>query len=662
MSKRVELGLVVLILAVGALFRFLWLDTIPAGWHHDEALMGIMASEVFRGISRPIFFPAFLGQEPLYVYLSAGMMWLMGGDQGILPLRIVSALLGVATIGVTYALGREMFNRRVGLIGSALIALSFWQILLDRDGYRVPTQPLLEGLAVLFLWKATKRQSLWWYVAAGVALGGTIYTYLGARAFPGVLVLFGLWWLVVHGWPKARVRMGLGVFVVVAALVAAPLLYYFATNPGTFSARISQLSVIDPGLTDQNPLMTIVRNTGRLLAAFTVRSFGLWRFDLASQPIFQWGVGLLFYVGIIAAIRDILRRRAASAMVIAWIAVMLVPCILSTDVGGYALRAVGLAPAIFLLPALGFVALWDWLVPRVPQPRQQMAHFAFTGLIVAILLFEGALTYRHYFVSWANHPEVAKETMADVVVAARFLDQEAAPDSEDVFVSSQYCPHPTIAHLAPSVFPKVRWFDGATTIVFSPTSGKNALYAFPMSALPTQLDRFMPAEARVKQVNLADGSVEMAAYRLPPEQTRAAVDKILADPSLVRANKTLGDELELLSYQVQPRVKLGDPLTITAVWRVLKGAPSKDYVIFSHFLNDKNGLYRQVDSTDFRSSAWRAGDVFVGQYVMDIKNWVPTGKYSVVIGVYERPSLQRLPIQGENSDQVLLGYVDVVGE
>ena len=57
--------------------------------------------------------------------------------------------------------------------------------------------------------------------------------------------------------------------------------------------------------------------------------------------------------------------------------------------------------------------------------------------------------------------------------------------------------------------------------------------------------------------------------------------------------------------------------------RVLRDAPSKDYLILTHLLNDTGGLYRQADSTDCCSVAWWADDVFVGQCVMDSKDWLP---------------------------------------
>jgi predicted membrane-bound mannosyltransferase len=122
------------ILLGAALLRLLWLERYPAGWHHDEALMGVMAGEVYRGEGRPVFFPQYLGQEPLYIYLSAGMMALLGGEQDPLPLRLTSALVGLLTVGLTFLLARELFGTRVGFFAAALMATSFWQVMSSRNG------------------------------------------------------------------------------------------------------------------------------------------------------------------------------------------------------------------------------------------------------------------------------------------------------------------------------------------------------------------------------------------------------------------------------------------------------------------------------------------------------------------------------------------------
>jgi len=626
--------------------------------------MGVMASEVYRGIQRPIFFPGYLGQEPLYIYLSAGLMWLMGGNQDILPLRITSALLGTATVSVTYLLGREMFGRRVGLIGASLLGLSLWQVMLSREAYRVISQPLLEGLAIFLLFRALRRESLRYYVAAGVALGGSIYTYLGARLFPGVLVLFAIWWVLTKGWPSAEKRRGWVVLAFVAVVVAAPLLIYFATHPGTFSARVNQVLIFQSGVLEagQSPIRALVENIIKLLSTFTVRGETLWRYNVSGRPIFVGTVALLFYAGVVAVIYGVVRRRAAHAMVVAWFVVMMFPSFLSYDVGAYTFRSMGLVPMLYLVPAVGFVAIWDLAATRLPRKWQsRKTHGVFVALIAVILLVDGATTYRDYFTVWANSFGAAYENMDDIVAAARFLDREAQPSKEDIFVSTDLQPHAVVAHLAPTIYPYVRWFDGNSTIVFPAGGTRDTLYLFPYSALPKQLDRYLPPEAVVERSFFQNGATKLVAYRLTPTQIEASLERVLENPSFVKVSRNLGDQVELIAYSVDQRVEQGEGLQVSAVWRVLKDAPSQEYVEFSHLLDQKGAMWAQYDSPAFPTREWRAGDIVVGQYNLTVGKEVPAGKYSVAWGVYDRATLDRLPVKGEGGqeDTIQLGFVKV---
>src|SRR5581483_11712199 len=252
---------VVAILAVAAALRFFWLDRYPPGWHHDEALMGVMAGEVYRGDERPIFFRQYLGQEPLYIYLSAGTMALLGGDQDILPLRLTSAAVGLLTVVLTFLLGRRLFGTRVGVLSMALIGVSFWQVMSSRNGYRSITQPLLEAATAYLFAVARARNGLYWYAVSGLALGATLYTYLGARAFPAVFVGFGLLLLLRGARPKRGDLLRTAVFAGVAALVVAPLAAFFLANPGTFSARMEQVFIFRPQVSGGHPWRLLADNT-----------------------------------------------------------------------------------------------------------------------------------------------------------------------------------------------------------------------------------------------------------------------------------------------------------------------------------------------------------------------------------------------------------------
>src|SRR5450759_930278 len=69
----------VLITALAAAFRFWKLDSIPPGFHYDEAYE---AGEAWRVITQPgyhpIFFPGNFGVEPMFIYLTALAFRLFG--------------------------------------------------------------------------------------------------------------------------------------------------------------------------------------------------------------------------------------------------------------------------------------------------------------------------------------------------------------------------------------------------------------------------------------------------------------------------------------------------------------------------------------------------------------------------------------------------------
>src|SRR5262249_58319578 len=79
-------------LAAG-LLRVWDLPSLPPGLHHDEAIEGLNALSILDG--RPRFwFPAGGGREPLFMYLAAASVWLLGPTA--LALRLLAA--GASTV------------------------------------------------------------------------------------------------------------------------------------------------------------------------------------------------------------------------------------------------------------------------------------------------------------------------------------------------------------------------------------------------------------------------------------------------------------------------------------------------------------------------------------------------------------------------------------
>ncbi len=645
-TRRTALGAsVVAILVVAAALRFVWLDRYPPGWHHDEALMGVMAGEVYRGDERPIFFRQYLGQEPLYIYLSAGMMALLGGNQDILPLRLTSATVSVLTVVLTFLLGRRLFGTRVGMLSMALIGVSFWQVMSGRNGYRSVTQPLLEAVTAYFFVLAREQRSLTWYALSGVGLGATLYTYLGARAFPAVFVAFAIWLLVRGARPKHGDVLRIAAFSLAAVLVAAPLAAFFLTNPGTFSARMEQVFIFRPQVSGGHPWRLLLDNTEKMLKSFTLSGEPMWRYNIPGRPMFVGAIGVAFYAGIAVLLRRLWRRDDSAAFTCIWLAVMFFPSLLSWDVGAYTLRAMGLVPAVYFVPALGL----DWLWRQI-SARPRLGSRVASALVALLLLIDAGWTARDYFVVWATSFGASWEDHADAVAQARFLDRVAQPGREEIFVANEYYHHPTIAQIARPVYPYLRWFDGRQSVVYSPSDQRPALYVLGFSGMPPDVYDLFPRSALVGSQYFPagiDGGAApplFLAFRLSPEQVRAQVKQLLEDQRLRPVAGRIPGVMEPLGARIDGPVRPGDVLHATMIWRVIGRPPADELQMLSQLLDQRWQVVRDVEGLGYPPEEWRPGDIVWSRFDIAVPEHTPPGLYKVQVALYHRDTLERLPV------------------
>jgi uncharacterized membrane protein len=88
--------------------------------------------------------------------------------------RTFTALIGVATVPVAYAIGLELRGRRAGLILAALVAVSPFMVWFSQDARAYGLAVLLIGVGLLFFAQALRTassRSLWlWGVASAAAL------------------------------------------------------------------------------------------------------------------------------------------------------------------------------------------------------------------------------------------------------------------------------------------------------------------------------------------------------------------------------------------------------------------------------------------------------------------------------------------------------------
>ena len=174
----------------------------------------------------------------------AGLFSSAGGltsDLGAGPLGRRSPAVFAGTLGLAclYVLARRLFGWRVGLTTLGLASITWWSILLGRIVLREVFELPPYVLALYAGWRGLERvwQTGWsraalrFFILGGVALGVSQYIHTIPRGLFLVFVLFGLYLLIFQRRLFRSAWRGLVVLIVVAEIVAAPLLIYATLHP-----------------------------------------------------------------------------------------------------------------------------------------------------------------------------------------------------------------------------------------------------------------------------------------------------------------------------------------------------------------------------------------------------------------------------------------------
>jgi hypothetical protein len=133
----------------------------------------------------------------------------------------------------------------------------------------------------------------------------------------------------------------------------------------------------------------------------------------------------------------------------------------------------------------------------------------------------------------------------------------------------------------------------------------------------------------------------------------------------------VGDAIRLLGYEA-----VADPLSPGAAFDVMLyweavGHPAGHYIVFVHLLNAEGEFVAGHDGPPFDgrypTQAWLPGDVVPDRHPLILDPAVPPGAYRLQVGMYQWPSLERLPVwdrQGEVQPEhaVVLQWVTVSSE
>jgi hypothetical protein len=354
------------------------------------------------------------------------------------------------------------------------------------------------------------------------------------------------------------------------------------------------------------------------------------------------------------------------AALLLWLLIMLVPMTFSAESLPYYQRAIGVLPAVYFFPALLLDALASFAV-RYSARLVKVVRILCTTICIVLFAGLAIQTYQAYFVDWHMAVQNDDDRRVAMVYVADYLKQVEPVD--ELYLSSEYGEHPTLAFLAPERYDGIHWFDAQQSLPLPPEGG-SATYVLLLENLPqpvllermpdlrrveTGYDRF---QRPVFEVYRWEGD----AFPVPSDRTSGIISWERTfepgDPQGMRQPIDLpvnfGGAMQFIGHdRNSDEVGAGEVLDVVLYWQLLQ-RPDRHYSIFVHLLDAQSQIVGEFDANSYGTKYWRedGGEMLLGYYPLRVNSGTPPGEYQLEIGVYHQPTWERLPIYDASGEMV----------
>jgi hypothetical protein len=379
-------------LALVLFFRVYRVDHVPPEMVSDHAEKLLDVWDVLHG-QTSIFFPRNTGREAIQMYLTAGIIQLFNTGYTYLSLKIGTILVGLLTLPFIYLLGKELANRRVGLLALVFAGMAYWPNVISRVGLRFPLYPLFVAPALYFLIKGLRTSNRNAFILSGMALGIGLHGYTPIRILPLVILLaVGVYLL--H--PQARGRRvqivsGLLVLVLISLIIFLPLLRFAIEYPTAFDLRaFSRLGTTERPLPGP-ALMIFLKNLWNASIMFFWSDGQIWVHSVTNIPALDIISATLYFLGVVLLlIRYIKQRTWQDLVLLLSVPLLMLPSILSLafpEENPALNRSAGAIVPVFVIIAISL----DGLMTAVERRSSPKTGPALAWGMAAVLIFFSAL-------------------------------------------------------------------------------------------------------------------------------------------------------------------------------------------------------------------------------------------------------------------------------
>jgi len=612
------------VLALAAGLRLWHISQLPTGLYHDEAFFLLRGQDILRGVDFPIYITGDNGNEPLFSYLCAITIAILG------PVtwagRLVTVWIGLIGVAFVIRASESFFPKRgTGVLAGLALATFYWDINFSRFGNLPILMATGSAGALACFWHGACSDDLRAYALAGLCLGLGLISYVPFRLFPFAVLAAGLALFITRNGPNERLSLVTGGLLMagIAALIYAPLAWFFLHNPQWFFNRFAQTTQGTLSAADRSAVL--LTNVLKTLGGLFVSGDENWRHNLAGRPALDAAQAFFFVLGLGASLRQ--WHKPETWALLAWLLVGLMPAVLTVELPHFG-RTTMAIPAIALLMAEGIRVIWDRTSNRLTR-----------GLVVTAIGLSAALTVRDYFGRWAHDPNTVPAFNGQQVWIAQTL--RTSPTGSSLYVTpldfrQDFWTYEYV--LGTEAFKQFRTFNGRECLVMPSHTTQATTYAVVVTedekTLPELAAAFPAGTSSTPDIPERPGYVRL--YHIPPEQQAQLTVN-------VSRHADFGGFVRMVGYTLAADTfKPGGQLQLQIAWQAEQPTPTA-YKIFVHLVGppkaDGNIIYTQSDThpcaDSYPSWQWQLGELIVDTYTLALPADMPPGQYTLQTGWYE---------------------------
>jgi len=192
LNKNKSFLILIFLILIGFFYRIYGLNFNYSFWNDEENVAVFARAILQRGY--PVLDNGYSTglYKWLQYWLSAGSVKIFGLDE--FAIRFPSVIFGILTIFIIYLLGKDLFNKKVGLISAFLLTFLKIEILWSRQARPYQGLQFFYLLGAFFLYKLVQSKKINWKYFLGFLISGILASLMhGLGIF---LFLFGFIYII----------------------------------------------------------------------------------------------------------------------------------------------------------------------------------------------------------------------------------------------------------------------------------------------------------------------------------------------------------------------------------------------------------------------------------------------------------------------------------